>query len=207
MWRTTFSVMGLALIASSPAIAQGYNGYGDPPPGYGSRNDGDDQGGYVRNRGRPDPWRIGAMVEQAIRRGEVNATEANYLRDQVRQLRRLDLGARRDGDAGWRGQAVARRTDDILNRLRQDRRQFRYLGAPGSQDDNGYPAQPAYRDPRDGPGYPDAGNGYPGYDNDQRYARPADSGDPNDDQRYDDGDPGDAYGDGTGYGDNRYPPF
>jgi hypothetical protein len=126
-----------AALVAAPSMAQSY-GYSQP--GYG------DRGGYTNNGGPdrgglPSPWDVRQMVERSIQRGELSRGEARHLRDEVDDLMRLDRRARYGNDWG-RQRAVERKTRDILNDLRDARRDGNGYGRPGyprgSYDRPGY---------------------------------------------------------------------
>ena len=117
MRKVLVSIAALgAAWAASPSLAQsyGYPGGGYGQPGYGN-------GGYGDNRmAVPSPWQVREMVERAIQRGDVSRGEARDLRDDVRDLFRLQQRTRYGND--WRAQQqLQRKTFDVLRNLRDAR--------------------------------------------------------------------------------------
>jgi len=111
------AALGAALAASSSmAQSYGYPGGGYGQPGYGYNE------GYGGNRmAVPTPWQVRDMVERAIQRGDVSRGEARDLRDNVRDLFRLEQRTRYGND--WRArEKLQRKTMDVLRDLRAARR-------------------------------------------------------------------------------------
>jgi len=113
MRKVLVSIAALgAALAAGPSLAQsyGYPGGGNGQPGYGD------------NRfAVPSPWQVRDMVERAIQRGDVSRGEARGLRDDVRELFRLQQRTRYGND--WRAQReLQHRTMEVLRTLRESRR-------------------------------------------------------------------------------------
>ena len=106
----SIAALGAALSAA-PSMAQSWGNGGYGQPGY----------GYGDNRAAvPTPWQVREMVERAIQRGEVSRSEARELRDDVRDLFRLQQRTRYGND--WRSQReLQRKTMDVLRNLRDSR--------------------------------------------------------------------------------------
>jgi hypothetical protein len=106
-----------AALAAAPSMAQSWGGPGGGygQPGYGNNT------GYGRP-GIPSPWQIRDLVERAIQRGDVSRGDARELREDVRDLIRLDRRARSDGFNPGRQREVERKSQSILRDLRDARR-------------------------------------------------------------------------------------
>lgn len=125
MRKVLVSIAALgAALAAGPALAQSY---GYPGGGYG-------QPGYGNDRmAVPSPWQVREMVERAIQRGEVSRGEARGLRDDVRDLFRLQQRTRYGND--WRAQQqLQRKTFEVLRELREARRDGDRDGRWGDRD-------------------------------------------------------------------------
>ncbi|QDZ06471.1 hypothetical protein FPZ24_02425 [Sphingomonas panacisoli] len=113
MRKVLVSIAALgAALSAAPSMAQSY---GYPGGGYGQPGNGYNNGYAV-----PSPWQVREMVERAIQRGEVSRGEARDLRDDVRDLFRLQQRNRYGND--WRAQReLQRKTMDVLRELRDAR--------------------------------------------------------------------------------------
>ncbi len=125
----SIAALGAALSAA-PSMAQSWGnpggGYGQPGNGYG----GDSR--YAV----PSPWQVREMVERAIQRGDVSRREGRELRDDVRDLIRLEQRSRGGyggGDYGARRE-LQRKTMDVLRNLRQASRDGGRDGRWGNRD-------------------------------------------------------------------------
>lgn len=127
-------MIGLALAASTlavmPATAQNWgDGYrGDR---YDRRDD--DRGGY--GYGRESLRRASMMLDRAIQRGDVSRREVYYYRNELNRLHQLDARFRRDGYSRWEREQVERRAEQLIRRLRNERREGRYDDRRGYDDD------------------------------------------------------------------------
>lgn len=136
MRKVLVSIAALgAALAAAPSMAQsyGYPGGGYGQPGYGYDN------GY--NNGRytvPSARQVSDMVERAIQTRQVSWREARELREDVRDLFRLEQKSRYGNDWGAR-EKLQRKTFEVLRELREARRDDGRDGRWGDRErDNDY---------------------------------------------------------------------
>ena len=128
MRKVLVSIAALgAALSAAPSMAQSWGnpggGYGQP--GYGQYGYG--QPGYNNDYRRDDyrraslsPYQIRDLVEQAIREGRVDRREARDLRDDVKDLIRVDRKVQRYGYNWANRREIDQRSQDILRRLRDN---------------------------------------------------------------------------------------
>jgi hypothetical protein len=127
-------MIGLALAASTlaavPATAQSWgDGYrGDR---YGDRYD--DRGGY--GYGRDTLRRAQMMLDRAIQRRDISQREVYYYRNELNRLYQLDARFRRDGYSRWEREQIENRAEQLIRRLRDERRDGRWDDRRGYDDD------------------------------------------------------------------------
>ena len=127
MKRVILSMAAVAALATAlPAAAQGYNGQGFGPNGWGQRFNDD---------------RIEMRINQGLRDGSLTRNEARSLRMQLRDARQVERMYIRDGRiSGREARDLDRRYAALNMRLRWERNdgENRNVGAPGYGYRGGY---------------------------------------------------------------------
>ncbi len=118
--RKVLLSLGLATIAlgAVPATAQNYR-YDDR--GY-DRGPGWNGNGQYRDGASQELWRLSQQVDRSIQRGNLTRREADYLRREIFELRRLDQRYGRNGYSGSERRSLDKRIDRLRDRLRRESR-------------------------------------------------------------------------------------
>lgn len=127
MKRLLIATAAAATLAASfggAASAQSYGypqhgGYGQPQYGY-NPSYGYGQGAYIPVSQRLD--RIDDRIDRGVRRGDLTRREADLLRRDFRNLVQLEARYRYDGFNRWEREDLGRRTDQLAQRIRYERR-------------------------------------------------------------------------------------
>lgn len=123
-----------ALVAANPANAQWSRGYDQP--GYGRSYD----PGYAQRGENPRLRQIAFMIERGERSGSLDRREVRSLRDELRDIQRMDARMRYSGYGYDRGEMyrLDQRIDRLEYRLRRAQFADNRFGRFGDRDHRDY---------------------------------------------------------------------
>lgn len=118
--KALLSILAASAVAvATPTLAQSWShgGYGGWGGGYNGGWNGSGDGGL-----NGEEARLSQRIDRAAYRGQISRREAQSLRWQLDEYRRVEWRYRRDGLSRWEARDLNDRLDRIRYALREDRR-------------------------------------------------------------------------------------
>jgi Ni/Co efflux regulator RcnB len=127
MKKAVAAMAAAAAVAAiaAPAAAQPYDGRYERHDRY-DRYDRDDRGRHGGWNINERQERLDRMIDRGVRNGSLSHREARRLREEFRDIARLEARYRHDGLSRWERADLDQRFDRLEARIRYERRDSRY---------------------------------------------------------------------------------
>lgn len=117
--KALLSLLAASAVAiATPTLAQDYGRHHGGGHGHGGYSQGGWNGGGLNG----ESARLAQRIDRAAYNGRISRREAQSLRYQLEEYRRVEWSYRRDGLSNWERRDLQNRLDRIERNLRDDRR-------------------------------------------------------------------------------------